>query len=250
MATSTSINALLLVTAPLPSIAVSFASYTLCRQHDGNGTWLVHWCKAYQHPLLALNILFFFNVTIMFWIISICQHGSTWLIDPYWTLLPPLIYTFYATHAHAPHPTSARQLAIPAMLALWSLRLTHSYFRRRAQPQHHTTTHTTRHRQHPACGSNHHLHLHREEWRLGAWQDWRFDTMQQHWGPKRWRWASFWAAFASQHVMLVGLTTPLYMVVMKEGEQGWTVHDTLAAALALLGMCFCAVVDPHTIDQN
>lgn len=211
-----SLNALLLVGVPLPSIAVSFASQTWCTRHHDE----IPWCSVYQHPLLALNILFFFNVTVLFWVISLCQGGSTWLIDPYWTILPILIHMFYATHAHAPHPTTARQLIIPLILLLWSVRLTHSYFRR-------------------------------EHWRLGARQDWRFETMRQQWGPVRWRWASFWVAYASQHVLLVGLTLPLHAVVLQGGQPtAWTLLDTMAAALALLGSTSCMVVAcDHAYDH-
>jgi hypothetical protein len=54
------------------------------------------------------------------------------LIDPYWTLLPPLVCLWYEGH---PAAVSDRlRGAVASFLVwLWSFRLTHSYFRRCAQ---------------------------------------------------------------------------------------------------------------------
>jgi hypothetical protein len=49
------------------------------------------------HPLAAVNLLFFVNVTVGFWALGLLQR-SFWLIDPYWTILPPLIGAFYQCH--------------------------------------------------------------------------------------------------------------------------------------------------------
>lgn len=51
------------------------------------------------------------------------------LIDPYWTLLPLLIAWFYRAHPAAAATPGRARLAT-ALLWFWSLRLTHSYFRR------------------------------------------------------------------------------------------------------------------------
>ena len=134
----------LLVTAPLPAVYLN----AYCRR-----TYLLPGiCSPEAHPLILVNWLFFVNVTIGFWIISL--FGSTWvsapftpawhasasvlqlngpavqLIDPYWTLAPPLICHFY--RASLLHGTfgSARQLIATALLWVWNIRLTHSYFRR------------------------------------------------------------------------------------------------------------------------
>ena len=64
------------------------------------------------HPLAAVNLLFFVNVTVGFWALGLFVQRSFWLIDPYWTILPPLIGVFYQRHPLAapgcvhmpPHP--------------------------------------------------------------------------------------------------------------------------------------------------
>lgn len=51
------------------------------------------------------------------------------LIDPYWTILPPLIGASYLSHPDAA-PCGGRCRVAMALIVLWSIRLTHSYFRR------------------------------------------------------------------------------------------------------------------------
>ena len=50
------------------------------------------------------------------------------LIDPAWTLLPPLMAAVYSTHPRA--VLTAKAAVAYCLLAVWSVRLTHSYFRR------------------------------------------------------------------------------------------------------------------------
>jgi len=49
------------------------------------------------HPLLYVNVIFLLNVCVLFWLVSLLQ-GSTWLIDPYWTIIPPMIGVYYRLH--------------------------------------------------------------------------------------------------------------------------------------------------------
>lgn len=51
------------------------------------------------------------------------------LIDPYWTLIPPLIGLFYYGHPDAV-ANPARSALTMVLLLVWSARLTYSYFRR------------------------------------------------------------------------------------------------------------------------
>lgn len=79
-----------------------------------------------------------------------CLQSSTWLIDPYWTLAPPLVAAFWVSHA-ASAPVNARQLCSTALLLIWAARLTHSYFRR-------------------------------EKWAVGEQEDWRYADMKIQFG--------------------------------------------------------------------
>jgi len=68
-----------------------------------------------HYPVLAINILFFLNISVGFWIIGLLQR-SFWLIDPYWTIVPVLIGHFYAAH---PLAGSGGLKATVAMTLLW-----------------------------------------------------------------------------------------------------------------------------------
>ncbi|GIL75832.1 hypothetical protein Vretifemale_5547 [Volvox reticuliferus] len=138
------------------------------------------WCAlGYQEPLLAVNLVFLLNVGVLFWFISLLQ-GSTWLIDPFWTIIPTMIGMFYQYHpAATSHPLRSR-LAM-GLLWIWAVRLTHSYFRR-------------------------------EEWQIGAREDWQYARMAQQMGRARWAVVSFFAVGITQQIMLVGVTLPLLAI--------------------------------------
>ena len=55
---------------------------------------------AARSPVWWVQLLFFANVTVGFWLVGLLQR-SFWLIDPYWTLLPPLIGVWYEGPTHA-----------------------------------------------------------------------------------------------------------------------------------------------------
>ena len=62
----------------------------------------------------------------------------------------------------------------------------------------------------------------REEWQVGANEDWRFTDMAQTM-PRHWWWVKFWATYVSQQPMLVGLTLPLYAI--HTSQQPWNVSE-------------------------
>lgn len=79
-----------------------------------------------------------------------CLQDSTWLIDPYWTLAPPMLALFWISHPAAAL-WNLRQVVNSILMGVWAARLTHSYFRR-------------------------------EHWRAGAREDWRYADMKQRCG--------------------------------------------------------------------
>ena len=81
-------------------------------------------------------------------------QGSTWLIDPYWTIAPPMIAMYYLVHPLSVG-ASLRVVVSAGLLLVWALRLTHSYLRR-------------------------------ECWEIGLREDWRYaDMARSHagWWP-------------------------------------------------------------------
>jgi len=164
-----------------------------------------------QHPLIMANILMFINMDVLFWLASLVQN-STWLIDPYWTIIPLFLAHFYSFQ-----PLAAgdpwRSRAVLFVVYVWSVRLTHSYFRR-------------------------------EEWQFGAREDWRFSDLR-HKCPRSWWWMSFFAAYVSQHAFLFGITAPIYAAVTHPRPPFGTLTDLIGLATSLLG-----IVIAHSADTT
>eukprot|EP00746_Dinoflagellata_sp_MGD_P069611 gnl/MRDRNA2_/MRDRNA2_284987_c0_seq1.p1 gnl/MRDRNA2_/MRDRNA2_284987_c0~~gnl/MRDRNA2_/MRDRNA2_284987_c0_seq1.p1 ORF type:complete len:324 (+),score=41.52 gnl/MRDRNA2_/MRDRNA2_284987_c0_seq1:66-974(+) len=128
----------------------------------------------YKHPIVFVNVLFGINVDVGFWFVYQIQ-GSTWLIDPHWTILPACIAVLYFTHPLA--VVSLRSVGTLVLTVSWAVRLTYNYFRR-------------------------------EGWQFGVQEDWRYADMRRRFG-KHWWYISFFAVNLAQHPMLVGMTLPL-----------------------------------------
>ncbi len=207
-------NAALLVAVALPSLIYS-RWMIACRPDAPPGPWwqpasLADAC-AYgrAYPLATANVLFFLNMTVLFWLVSLAQR-STWLIDPYWTIVPVMIGHFFAAHPAAV-ADPMRSLVALAVTWLWSIRLTYNYFRR-------------------------------ERWRFGYREDWRFYDYRVRY-PRHWWWMAFFVAFLSQEVMLALVCLPLWAVHASAAPFG-----PLDAALA--AGCVAAVAVAHFADTQ
>ena len=138
--------------------------------------------SASLSPFALANLLLAFSL-FLGWLASLLQR-STWLIDPYWTLVPPLLDLFYKTACSSSGKkgnfSSSSPLATAAtlLLLLWSMRLTHSYFRR-------------------------------EKWEVGRREDWRYAEMRGRWG-RHWWWWQLVPVYLVQHLLLVGLALPSF----------------------------------------
>jgi len=177
------LNAGLILLAPIPAIAATLVLFGWfpagevppspiwqdVRDADGLAAYLLH------RPLLTLNVAYFAFVNVEFWLIALVQRSS-WLIDPYWTLIPVFIAAFYSAHPLA-DLEPRRQLLAWGVLLVWSARLTWNYFRR-------------------------------EAWRCGFREDWRYAKMRRE-RPGFW-WEQFFVVHIAQHFMLVGLTLPFW----------------------------------------
>lgn len=110
------------------------------------------------------------NCNTFFWRNYYFLCDRSWvlqLIDPYWTIIPVMMGYFYGTRPGAESDVW-RSRAVMSLLWLWSIRLTHSYFRR-------------------------------ENWQWGEREDWRFAQLRsQH--SRHWWWMSFFAVYVSQQV--------------------------------------------------
>ena len=207
-------NLLLLLAVPLP--AVAGARWLFARFDPADppvdpgwgGIASVDTAAAFllQHLIVCVNVLFFLNVCVLFWLLSLVQR-STWLIDPYWTLIPLFIAGFYCAHPLA-DPEPLRSGLAWLVLVAWSVRLTHNYFRR-------------------------------EGWRFGFREDWRFARSRAQ--SRHFWWVQFVYVYLAQQVMLVGLTLPFWALQFRAtGIESW---DPLLAGLALLGIGIAHAAD-------
>jgi len=159
-----------------------------------------------HHPIVTANLLFFLFVDLQFWAIALWQRSS-WLIDPYWTLIPPLLALFFFAHPFAT-PDLGRALLSGSLLTVWSLRLTWNYLRR-------------------------------ERWRFGYREDWRYAKMRSE---RRWFWLEqLVVVYAAQHLMLVGLSLPFWAIAARDVPLGW--GDFACFALAACGLGIARAAD-------
>jgi hypothetical protein len=103
LSTKNLFNAFLCAVALVPSFVAVALLYTRCptATWDDYSTFEATACSiAIGHPLAFANVLFFANVSVGFWIVGLAQR-SFWLIDPYWTLIPPLLGHLYQAHPRA-----------------------------------------------------------------------------------------------------------------------------------------------------
>lgn len=182
-------NALIALAVPLPSVVIYWRGDL-----------------AHLHPIVGVNVLFFLNVCVLFWLISLAQR-SAWLIDPYWTIIPLFIAHFYAAQSTAIADPWRTRMAL-ACLWLWSVRLTHNYFRR-------------------------------ERYQFGAREDWRFALKRKE--SRHFWWYSFFYAFVSQQIMLVGLTLPYWAIQTTARPFGGA--DIAIAATAVAGIAIAYFAD-------
>ncbi len=208
------LNAALVLATPLPAIVVTWLLFHAfapgaippaperldLADPRAAAAWLLH------RPLLSLNLLYFVFVNLQFFAVALVQRSS-WLIDPYWTLLPLFIAGFYAAHPLAePQPTRLGLAAVA--LAIWSLRLTGNYFRR-------------------------------EDWRFGLREDWRYAKMRRE-RPGFW-WQQFFVVHLAQHGMLVGLTLPFWAICFRPVPL--SAADLVCLGLAWAGISIAHVAD-------
>eukprot|EP00937_MAST-01D_sp_MAST-1D-sp2_P000366 g366.t1 len=209
------LNGVLCLVALMPSYVVTAVLYERC---NPSPTAAQSWASlsdgacalAMGYPLWFANALFFGNVTVGFWLVGLAQR-SFWLIDPYWTIIPPLLGQLYRAHPRAEFD-EARSAVSLVLLWLWSARLTHSYFRR-------------------------------EEWKFGQREDWRYTKMAKDW-PRLWPVLSFFAVGLAQQPMLVGITLPAYTVHLSaDAARPFGAADAVATALCAAGLLVAKLAD-------
>ncbi|KAH9626403.1 hypothetical protein KSS87_009089 [Heliosperma pusillum] len=130
------------------------------------------------------------------------------MIHPYWPAVPIMIVYYYATHPTGNY-NSWRSKMVIILTSIWSLRLSHNYFRR-------------------------------ENWQWGIKEDWRFTDMGSQYGANWW-WISFFTIYFSQQIFLMGVTLPYYIIHTIEAP--WSIWDVIATAMCLTGIIVAYFAD-------
>ncbi|XP_020577863.1 uncharacterized protein C594.04c isoform X2 [Phalaenopsis equestris] len=194
-------NAAMAFLIPLPSIV--FYLFFLRQNGRSPSSSIV----AASHPLLLSNLIFFVNVDVLFYVIALLQSNH-WMIDLYWTIIPVMLIHFYASHPLA-RANAVRSMVAIVLTYIWSIRLTHSYFRR-------------------------------EKWEWGTREDWRFNEMRKEYG-KHWWWVSFFAVYVSQQIFLIGICLPLYAI--HSSTKPWGFWDFIATSTCISGIVIAFFAD-------
>lgn len=198
------VNAILCAVVLLPSVCAVWYLYSTCESSSS----LTEPCATVMHsPVIFANVLFFVNVTVGFWLIGLLQR-SFWLIDPYWTIIPPLLGHLYRAHPLATFDGWRSTITL-GLLWVWSARLTHSYFRR-------------------------------EDWKFGQREDWRYTKMAVDY-PRLWPLLSFFAVGLAQQPMLIGISLPAYSVHFIEAPL--SLLDALATVGCVAGLAVAWIAD-------
>ncbi|XP_050155012.1 uncharacterized protein C594.04c [Malus sylvestris] len=205
-------NAVIAFLVPLPSIL--FYLIFLSNHHSQTNESFLSplWAWCYHHPLLLANVFFFLNVNVLFWVISQAL-SSHWMIDLYWTVIPVMLVHYYRCHPLADYNRWRSTIAI-SLTWVWSLRLSHNYFRR-------------------------------ENWQWGAREDWRFTDMSSQYG-KHWWWVSFFAVYLSQQVFIIGICLPFY--VIHSVNVPLNIWDSVAIIVCITGIVVAYLADTQLHD--
>ncbi|CAL0311278.1 unnamed protein product [Lupinus luteus] len=206
-------NGIIAFLVPLPSI---FFYLSFLNHYDSSSGvdpkfptfWSTLWTWCYKHPMLLVNVLFFFNVNVLFWVIGLIQ-SSHWMIDPYWTVIPVMLVHYYSTHPLSDEYNWWRSKIVILMTWVWSIRLLHNYLRR-------------------------------EKWNLGVKEDWRFTILSKQYGT-HWCWASFFAIYLPHQVLLIGLSLPFY--VIHSMNNPLSILDLVAIILCACGISIAFIAD-------
>ncbi|XP_031383035.1 uncharacterized protein C594.04c [Punica granatum] len=211
-------NFVVALLVPLPSI-VFYLSFLKHFEHIANAGGGADesfissiWAWCFHHPLLLANVLFFFNVNVLFWVIGHLQN-SHWMIDLYWTVIPVMLVHYYATHPLAQYNLWRSKIVI-LLTWVWAMRLNHNYLRR-------------------------------EKWHWGAREDWRFTDMRAQYG-RHWWWISFFAVYVAQQVFLIGVCLPLHVV--HSVDKPLNVWDFVAILVAISGITVAYFADTQLHD--
>ena len=90
--------------------------------------YVVHLFLAHGQPILTVAILDILATLVVF-AFSVYANNSS-VYDPYWSVVPPVIFTYWAITVNEGTVISGRQILILLLVFIWGIRLTFNWIRR------------------------------------------------------------------------------------------------------------------------
>ena len=90
--------------------------------------YLIHLFLAKGQPVLTVVILDLIATAIVFAFSLLANNSSVY--DPYWSVVPPVIFTYWSLEVNEGSVLTGRQMLILFLVFLWGIRLTFNWIRR------------------------------------------------------------------------------------------------------------------------
>lgn len=90
--------------------------------------YLIHLFLAKGQPVLTVVILDLIATAIVFAFSLLANNSS--VFDPYWSVVPPVIFTYWSLEVNEGSFLTGRQMLILFLVFLWGIRLTFNWIRR------------------------------------------------------------------------------------------------------------------------
>jgi len=90
--------------------------------------FVAHLFLAERQPILTIAILDIIATVVVF-AFSVLANNSS-IYDPYWSVVPPVIFTYWAVSVNDGTVITGRQILILFLVFLWGIRLTVNWIRR------------------------------------------------------------------------------------------------------------------------
>ncbi len=168
--------------------------------------WLIYDAVSIIHPILVVLVLDIL-ATIIIFLVSVAFNNSS-MYDPYWSLIPPLIFAYWISHDQTWTALTPLQTFILILVLVWSLRLTLNWVLR---------------------------------WKGLRDEDWRYLAFRFKYQQNYWIVSFFGIHLFPTLVVFLGCLAVYPALVLHEGEMG--LMEWIAFAVTFAGIAFETISD-------
>lgn len=168
--------------------------------------WLIYDAVSIIHPILVVLILDLL-ATIIIFLVSVAFNNSS-IYDPYWSLIPPLIFAYWIFHDQTWTTLTLLQTLILILVMVWSLRLTMNWILR---------------------------------WKGLRDEDWRYLAFRFKYQQNYWIVSFFGIHLFPTLVVFLGCLAVYPALILHEGEMG--LMEWIAFVITFAGIAFETISD-------